>query len=214
MSQGVKFSYELEKGSYAALTAKLREVAGTKANTYIARALNKTATSARVKLGNKAREAYTVKSRGFKSDMQIKKANAGNLVAEIKSHGDTLSIRDFKNSFSRPNPAKVDIVKSGLKPIYKYGNKAFVGYGRLSGGKHVFVRTGQPAKRYKGVASNRYRSKTGKGVPKSREALEKIKGKSVPYMLGSENRVWGPMRPQIGSDLEKYMRQQIKALIG
>lgn len=214
MSQGIVFHYELNQGDFAILTAKLRELAGTKANTYIARALNKTAVSARKKLGTKAQESYTVKRRGFNKEMQIKNASAGNLVAEIKSHGNTLSIRDFKNAFSRPNPAKVDIVKSGLKPIYKYGNKAFVGQGRLSNGKHVFVRTGKAAKRYRGVEAGRYRSKTGRGVSGSREGLEKIKGKSVPYMLGSENRVWGPMRPQIESDLKKFMAQQIALLLG
>lgn len=212
MNQSIKFSYELEQGSYAALTAKLRELAGTKANIYIARALNKTATTARQKLAQKAKEAYTVKSRGFKSDMQIKKANAGNLVAEINSTGFPLSMKDFKHSFSRPNPTMADIVKSGLKSVYKYGNKAFVGSGDLNG--HVYVRTGKAAKRYKGQKSDVYRSKRGRGVPKSREGLEKLFSKSVPYMIGSDNRVWGPMRPQIGSDLEKYMKQQIKFLIG
>lgn len=214
MSGSVEFTFELDKGEFAVITAKLRELAGNKARTYIARALNKTATTARQKLANKARDAYTVKSRGFKSDMQIKRATAGDLEAIIRSHGDTLAIPQFKYTFSRPSPAKVDIVKSGLKPIIKYGNKAFLGQGRLSGGKHVFVRTGKAAKRYKGMSRSDYKARTGRSVSASREGLEKIKGKSVPYMLGSEPRVWGPTRPQIESDLKKYMNQQIKALLG
>ena len=48
----------------------------------------------------------------------------------------------------------------------------------------------------------------------SRLPIEKLKSKSVPYMLGSENRVWGPMRPSIEADLQKYMRQQIAMLVG
>ena len=184
MSQQIHFTYDLEKGSYAMLVAKLRELAGTKANTYIARALNKTATSARVKLAQKAQASYTVKSGGFKKDMQIKKASAGNLVAEIRSHGDTLNVTKFKWSRSKAG-AKVDVVRGGLKHLGPAGRRAFSYNGA------VFVRTS-----------------------KERLPIEKKKSKSVPYMLGSDNRVWGPTRPQIGADLQKYMRQQIKSLIG
>lgn len=184
MNQSIKFSYELEQGSYAALTAKLRELAGTKANTYIARALNKTATTARVKLATKAQSSYTVKSAGFKQNMQIQKASAGNLVAEIHSDGETLSATKFKWSQSKAG-AKIDVVKSGLKHLGPAGRRAFSYNGA------IFVRTSS-----------------------ARLPIEKKKSKSVPYMIGSDNRVWGPMRPQIGSDLEKYMKQQIKYLIG
>lgn len=188
MSTEIRFHYELDQGEFAALTAKLQELAGSKARTYIARALNKTATSARVKLANKARASYTVKSGGFKKDMQIDKASAGNLTAWIKSHGNTLDVPKFK--WSRPKSGvKIDVVKSGLKPIGKYGNKGFYGLGKLNG--QVYVRKG-----------------------KDRLPVEKLKSKSVPYMLGSENRVWGPARSQIESDLQKYMRQQIAQLLG
>ena len=188
MSQAITFSYELDNGDFSVLTAKLRELAGNKANTYIARALNKTATSARVKLGNKAQASYTVKSGGFKKDMQIDKATAGNLVAVIHSEGNTLDVPKFK--WSHPaSGVKIDVVRSGLKPMGKYGNTAFYGKGKLNG--QVYVRKG-----------------------KARFPLEKLKSKSVPYMIGSDNRVWGPTSPQIESDLKKFMEQQIKALIG
>ena len=188
MSQTITFSYELDQGDFAVITAKLRELAGNKANTYIARALNKTATSARVKLGNKAQASYTVKSGGFKKDMQIDKATAGNLVAVIHSDGNTLDVPKFK--WSHPSSGvKIDVVRSRLKRMGKYGNTAFFGKGKLNG--QVYVRKGKP-----------------------RLPIEKLKSKSVPYMLGSENRVWGPTRPQIESDLKKYMEQQIKALVG
>lgn len=210
--QTVNFTYKLDEDDWAHLTQKLDELAGDKARVYMARALNKTATTARVKLVKKAQESYTVKSGGFKKDMRITKASAGNLVATLHSNGDTLSIPKFKYSFSRPNPVRVDIVKTGLKDLYKYGNKAFVGKGRLHG--NVYVRTGQAAKRYQGVSRSEYKRRTGREVSASREGLEKLKSKSVPYMLGSENRVWGPMRPQIGNDLQKYMKQQIALLMG
>lgn len=190
MSDGqmITFSWELDNGDFATLTAKLQELAGSKANMYIARALNKTATSARVKLGNKVRASYTVKSGGFKKDMQIDKATAGNLVAIIHSDGNTLDVPKFK--WSHPQSGvKIDVVRSGLKPMRKYGNTAFYGRGKLNG--QVYVRKG-----------------------KARFPLEKLKSKSVPYMIGSDNRVWGPTRPEIESDLQKYMKQQIAALLG
>ena len=208
--QMITFDYRLDEGEFAALTEKLNELAGSKARTHIARALNKTATTARVKLANKARESYTVKSRGFKGDMQIKKASAGNTVAIIRSQGSPLSMKEFKYSFSRPNPVRADIVQTGFKNVVKYGNKAFRGTGRLGG--NVYVRTGKPAKRYKGIGLERYK-KAGKSIPKSREALEKLFSKSVPYMLGS-HRVWMPSSLEIQSALKRYMEQQIKQLLG
>lgn len=188
MGQLINFTYKLDEGDFARLSQKLQELAGDKARTYIARALNKTATSARVKLAQKAQASYTVKSGGFKKDMQIDKASAGNLVATIRSSGNTLEVKKFH--YSTPQTGvKIDVVRSGLKPIIKYGNKAFVGKGKANG--QVYVRTSS-----------------------ARLPIEKIKSKSVPYMIGSEPRVWGPMRPQIGADLQKYMRQQIALLVG
>ena len=190
MSDGqmITFSWELNEGDFAALTAKLRELAGTKANTYIARALNKTATSGRVKLGDKAQASYTVKSGGFKKDMQIDKATAGNTVAIIHSEGNTLDVPKFKWTHPKSG-VKIDVVRSSLKPMHKYGNTAFHGKKKLNG--QVYVRKGE-----------------------ARLPIEKLKTKSVPYMIGSDNRVWGPIRPQIESDLQKYMKQQIAALLG
>ena len=189
MSGGnVTITYKLDEGEFAAITKKLQDIAGNKARVYIARALNKTATTARVKLAAKAQASYTVKTGGFKKDMQIKKASAGDLTAIIRSHGDTLDIKKFKYSAPKSG-VKVDIVRSGLKPLGKYGNKAFVGRGSANG--HVYVRQ-----------------------TKDRLPIEKLKSKSTPYMIGSRNRVYGVLEPQIKSDLKKYMGQQIKALIG
>ena len=189
MSQQIHFTYDLEQASFAALTNKLRELAGTKANTYIARALNKTAVTARKKLASKAQDAYTVKTRGFNSEMQIKKATSGDLVAEIKSHGNTLDVDKFHwSKGGKKTGAKINVVKAGLKPIHKNEPKAFVGGGSANG--KVYYRKG-----------------------KSRLPIEKVKSKSVPYMIGS-NRVFVPTRSEIESDLKKYMQQQIKALLG
>lgn len=212
MSSGITFTYEVDQAEMAAIMIKLNELSGGKARTYIARALNKTAVTARVKLGRKAQQSYTVKKRGFNGSMKIKRATAGNLIAEINSDGFPLSMKEFSHSFSRPSPARADIVYSGLKPVMKYGNKAFVGKGELNG--HIYVRTGKPAKMQNRLNREQYRAKKGRNIAKSREGLEKLFSKSVPYMLGSDNRVYGPLQPQIRSDLAKYISQQIAMLLG
>ena len=186
--QMVNFTFTVDEADYAQIMQKLNDLAGDKARVYMARALNKTATSARVKLAQKAQQSYTVKTAGFKKDMQIDKASSGNLVAVIHSDGNTLEVKKFHYSAPKSG-VKIDVVRTGLKPITKYGNKAFIGKG--SANNQVYVRLGKP-----------------------RTPIEKVKSKSVPYMIGSENRVWGPMRPQIGSDLQKYMNQQIALLMG
>lgn len=216
MSQAITFSYELDPGDFAVITEKLRDLAGNKANTYIARALNKTATTARVKLGDKAQASYTVKSGGFKKDMQIDKASAGNLVATIRSYGDTLDVPKFHWSPGGKSGVNIDVVKGGLKPIHKDDPKAFVmKVGRVerdkkTGVKKKLMRKNKQTGEDEQVMANLVFARVGR----DRLPIVKIKSKSVPYMLGSENRVWGPTRPQIESALKKYMQQQIAALLG
>ena len=82
-------TYEVDRATLQEVEARLGALK-SKAPTVISRALNKTATSARVDLAARAQAAYTVKSGGFKKDMEIKKATRGNLVATIKSQGKPL----------------------------------------------------------------------------------------------------------------------------
>lgn len=192
--QTIDFEFKLDEGEFAKLKQKLNELSGGKANKYIARALNKTVTSARVKLAGKAQESYTVKSGGFKKDARIKNATAGHLVAYINSQGNTLNVHYFKWSRNGgSHGVKIDVVKSGLKEMHLNGNKAFVvRQAKRSGGSAnlVFARPG-----------------------KERLPIYIMKSKSVPYMLGNDERVWTPTRPQIESDLRKYMEQQIAFLL-
>jgi len=192
-SPAIRFHHDLEDESFRELTDRLRELAGSKTETYVARALNKTATSARQRLSVQTRLAYTIKAGAFKSDMKITKASADKLEAEISSEGAPESLKDFKHRFSRPSPAKVDIIRTGLKAVRKYDNKAFVGTGKANG--HIYVRTG----------------KKQSGNSK-RDAIEKLFSKSVPYMIGSD-RVYGEQKPLIEADLKKFMDQQIRLLI-
>lgn len=188
--QAIEFEFKLDEGEFAKLTQKLRDLAGNKAGTYIARALNKTATSARVKLAGKAQESYTVKTGGFRKDMQITKASAGNLTAYIRSQGKPLDVIRFKTAKNtKKTGAKAQIItNSKLKQIHANEPKAFKATGKGNG--QIFFRAG-----------------------KERLPIMKVKSKSVPYMLTSNERVWSPTRPEIESDLKKYMEQQIALLL-
>ena len=162
-------TYQVDQASLQYVQKKLGAMQ-SKAPIVISRALNKTAVSARQRLANRAQQAYTVKSGGFKKDMQIKKASSGNLVAEIKSQG---------------RGAKADITKSGLKALVMGNIKAFKRNGQ------IFQRRSAARLPIKVLSSN-----------------------SIPKMIGSEKRVYGIVKPNIESDLRKYMEAQIKMLVG
>ena len=162
----------------------------SKAPMVISRALNKTAVSARQRLATRAQQAYTVKSGGFKKDMQIKKAASGNLVAEIRSQGRPLKLTKFKyystvQSEEKEGLIKADVTKSGLK-ILKMGNiKAFKYNGQ------IFQRRSAARLPVKVLSSN-----------------------SIPKMIGNEKRVYGIVAHNIERDLRKYIKAQIKVLVG
>lgn len=216
MSGEIEVTYRLDPADWQALVLKLNELAGNKTRTYIARALNKTAVSARVKLGNKAQASYTVKTGGFKQDMQIDKANEGNLVATIRSHGDTLDVPKFHWSSGGKSGVKIDVVRSGLKPLTLNGNKAFVRkigktkYDKKTKRSEKVMRKNRSTGEMEQATANLVFARVGK----SRLPIWKMKSKSVPYMIGSDNRVYGPLKPKIQSDLKKYMNQQIAMLLG
>ena len=156
-----------------------------KAPVVISRALNKTATSARVRLARRAQQAYTVKTGGFNKDMQIDKANAGKLEATIRSHGQPLSINRFKYTAPKSG-AKADITRSGLKALRGSKN---IGAFRGIGG-HIFQRKGR-----------------------SRLPIKKLFSNSVPAMIGSERRVYGLEKENINRDLKKNIEAQINLML-
>ena len=104
--------YQVDEQMLEEVQAKLGAMKA-KAPTVISRALNKTATTARVDLANKAQATYTVKSGGFKKDMTIKKASAGRLEAVIHSEGRPLDIDRFHITAPRKSGAKANIIKGG-----------------------------------------------------------------------------------------------------
>ena len=80
---------------------------------------------------------------------------------------------------------KADVTKSGLK-VLKMGNiKAFKYNGQ------IFQRRSAARLPVKVLSSN-----------------------SIPKMIGNEKRVYGIVAPNIESDLRKYIKAQIKVLVG
>lgn len=179
-------TYEVDKAMLREVQEKLGELK-SKAPTVISRALNKTATTARVDLAAKAQESYTVKTGGFKKEMTISKANVGKLEAEIKSQGRPLDIIKFHTTAPKKSGGKANIIQGGgLKPLVYNGNiKAFKGPNG-----QMFQRRG-----------------------KERLPIKKLTSNSIPKMIGSEQRVYGIVRPKIQTNLRHYMEQQIQVLV-
>ena len=160
---------------------------GKDAPKVICRAINKTASKSKTSLTEKARSVYTVKSGKFKSNMNIKRATYSRLEAEVLAHGKPLSITSFKTTAPKSG-AKANIVKgNGLKVLDLGGIKAFKGRGKLNG--QIYQRRG-----------------------KSRFPIKKLSSNSVPIMIGNE-KVYGQIKPQIESDLQKNIEAQIKFLL-
>ena len=177
---------EVDKNDLRKVTNALGKM-GRNAPKVICRAINKTASKSKTSLAEKARSVYTVKSGEFKSNMNIKRATYSSLEAEVKAHGEPLSIIAFKTTAPKSG-AKASIVKgSGLKALNKGGIKAFKGRGSLN--DHIYQREG-----------------------KEKLKIHKLFSNSVPVMIGNE-KVYGHIKPQIQSDLQKNIEAQIKFLL-
>ena len=152
-----------------------------------AKALNKTAKDARKKLADKARDAYTVKMGKFNSSMKIKAATAGNLDAIIRSSGAPLTLTSFSHRGRKGAAAAAQVVKgSGFKALEMSGIKAWKGMNGL-----IWQRRG-PA----------------------RLPIKVLRSNSIPVMIGSEKHVYGIIKPDIQSDLNRNIEAEIKKLTG
>ena len=152
-----------------------------------AKALNKTAKDARTKLAERAREAYTVKVGGFNSSMRIKSATAGNLDAIIRSSGSPLNLTSFSYRARKGSAAAAQVVKgSGFKALDKSGIKAWKGMNGL-----IWQRKGA-----------------------ARLPVKVLRSNSIPVMIGSEKHVYGIVKPNIQSDLNKNIEAEIRKLTG
>lgn len=161
---------------------------GNDAPKVICRGINKTASSSKTQLSERARAVYTVKSGKFKSNMNIQKATYSRLEAEVQAKGRPLSITSFKTTAPKSG-AKANIVKgNGLKALNMGGIKAFKGQGRLNG--QIYQRRS-----------------------KSRFPIKKLSSNSVPIMIGNE-KVYDQLEPKIKQMLYKNIEAQIKFLVG
>lgn len=180
-------SIEVQEASLNRVQKKLGDMK-RKAPMAISRALNKTATSARVRLAQTAQKAYTVKTGGFRKNMEIEKAASGKLEAAIKSQGKPLKLSSYKYSAPKSG-AKANVVKgNGLKALIKGNIKAFKGSGKLNG------------QLYQRKEEGRY-------------PLKVLSSNSIPKMIGNEKRVYGIVKPYIRTDLKKYIDAQIRILV-
>ena len=144
--------------------AKILGDLGKKAPGIIARALNRSAESARTNVVRQAREAYFVKSADVRGTITIQKATTDRLWVIVKSRGTRRPLSAFNVKPGRPIPKKppavlrVAVMRSGLKGL----PGAFLARGRASGKLHVLTR----------VSSKRY-------------PIRIRYGPSVPEMIGS-----------------------------
>lgn len=184
----INVRYEIDQKTLQDVQRRLGEMRD-KAPTVIARALNRTAISARQKLVSGMRSAYTVKSGGAKSDMAISKASPGNLEAEVRSQGSPMHIPKFHHSAPKAG-ARAGIKQGGLKQINVNGNRAWKGKNGL-----VWARTGESRLPIKALMSN--------SVPKM-----------VEMVYTGESGVGEALQPVIEERLKAEMERQIKFLVG
>lgn len=182
----IQFRYEPDPAEMAYVTARLSAIP-LKAPLVMARALNRTAIHSRKLLSDKARETYDVKAGGFKSDLKIKNATAGNLEAVLHTEGRALKLSKFGVRKGKEAVRARVLKSSGYKPLYKNGIKAFWTIGKSP----LVVRQG-----------------------KDRYPLKVLFSKTVPDMIGDEWRVYGVIEPTMQQELQKNMRQQISRILG
>lgn len=191
----VELEWEFDKKDIAFVLKKLRG-AEEKAPRVFRNAINRTAADAKRKLADGAQGAYTVKRRDFNSHMPIRKAEVGRLSAEITAQGEMLSVTDYKTT-APPSGAKADIVKTGLKQIHRYGNKAFLMRGKSKKGNKPFL-----------LAIR---------VGKTRLPVQVLHANSLPKMLEKvylgDRGIWGAMDPIIQKKLHDEITAEVKRLL-
>lgn len=184
----IDIKYEIDKASLQNVEKRLGDISA-KAPTVIARALNRTAITARKDLVAGVRKSYTVKYGAVKSNMRIIKATPGNLEAIIRSSGSPLHIPKFSHSKAKSG-AKAGIKQGGMKQIHVNGNKAWGGVNGL-----IWARTGKDRLPIKALMSN--------SVPKM---VEKV--------FEGNSGVGEALKPKIEDRLHKEIERQIKYLVG
>ena len=185
-------TYEVNKADLAFVRKKLQGL-GTKGPRVIAKAINYTAVDAVRQLAHGAQTTYTVKVKGFQSGMNIKKANAGNLVAIIKSTDRPIRLTGYthrggvKKKGGKGASAQV-LVGGSLKEIVN------------GSGIKAFKKNGQILQR-KGKESYPLRVMFSNSVPKMIEKVYK-----------GERGANKAIRQTINDQLHKHISQEVAKL--
>lgn len=194
---------EVDKGSLKSIERRLGELS-SKAPTVMKQAVNETAKQARVQLGKTAQKQYSIKTGRFNKSMEIKRAVVSRPEAIIRATGKVLEIKEFKispNKYAtgadRPNITKGKVYRSGsLKKLQKGNLKAFVA--KFKNG-HIAVVQRVPGKKMK-------------SDPK-KDFIKKLLSPSIPKMLGSEEKVYGIVEPDIQANLQANLSKYINKLL-
>lgn len=177
-----------------------------KAPIVLKRAVNQTAKGAVKKLSNKARDVYTLKGGGskFRKEMTVNGATTGSPEAVIQSRGEAKEMLDFKVSPTRlaitgkrPKEYKGKVYRNSGMTALEGETKAFITAFK-SGHKAVVER----------VPGRMMSSNPGK------EFLRKLLSPSVPQMIGNEEKVYGPLEPEIHMDLIENIRKHMDQVMG
>lgn len=154
-------------------------------------AVNKTAKQAKEKLAEKAKDTYVVKKTRFTKAMATKNATVSKPEATIEITGTQLELKDFKvspatyNPSNRPSMTKAKVLlSSSMKPL-QAGSKAFLA--KFANG-HVSVVQRRTRRRF---------------------PLKKLLSNSIPTMIGSQERVYGIVEPDIYNDLMANIHAEI-----
>lgn len=150
----------------------------------ISRALNRSATFARTTSARKVRQTYQVKHSQVIGTIKIKKANPGNLVAELRSEDSPIPLIAFKTSKNRKG-YRVSVKKGSGKQV----NKVFLLTPSKFGNSNLAVR------------------KTT-----SRTPTQGLFGPSTPQMIGNENIIDGVV-DEATEMLEKRMEHEMSRLL-
>lgn len=173
---------------------KRLETLESKAPIVLIRAVNRAANAAKVQIAKEVNSKYQISSAKVRSTLDIKKANRGNLVAEVKSEGKNIGLYKFKVS---PKTK----VRRGKSKVYRASVKKEGGYKELSGKPKPFV--AEMKNSHMGVFVRKGRS---------RLSIKELYGPSVPQMIKNEE-IMDSIEKRTSEVLNKRIDHEISYLL-
>ena len=171
-------------------------------------AINQTAKQARKDLASEAQKKYTIKNAGFNRAMRLKAASVSNMEAVITASGAPIPLKNFRVS-KAGGRVRAQVLKSGgLKELEVGGRKAFV---------NNIARKGQTRKRdtAKGGKGTQVKHMSvAQRLTEKRLHIKELYSNSIPIMGGTEDRVYGVVKPNIQDNLQRNIEYQIRKVLG